>query len=92
MRASGLSGELRYGYQCAARLGAWTIESCDGGFRFAAPIAEAHEVWIVCRPLRLVLALGRAEWVWDDVDPAIDGATVTITLTHRPSAAGARVE
>lgn len=92
MRASGQSGELRYGYQVAARTGIWTIESGDRGFMFTAPIVDADDVWMSMRPLDLVLALGQVEWIWRDVAPTISGALAHVTLTRRPDVVGPRHE
>jgi len=93
MKATGYGGALRYGYQQAAKLGPWVIESVPDstGFRFKAPLVEADEYWIACRPLHLVLALGQVEWIWQDVQPQVELATVTILLTRRPDVAGARI-
>ncbi len=90
MRASGLSGELRYGYETAARLGTWAIESDGTAFRFSAVVTQAHELWALRRPLTLVLALGNFEWSWTGLDPAIAGARAEVVLTRRPDMTGPR--
>lgn len=98
MRASGTSGELRHGYQRAARLGPWVIARIDdhrpgrqAAFVFSAAMVDAHEIWIARRPIDLVLALGQVEWIWHDVELSIAGVNLTISLTRRPDVVGARV-
>lgn len=90
MRACGVSGELRYGYAIAARLGAWEITRArDGaGFRLDGAVLSADPVWIARRPLDLVLALGPVEWIWRDVEPVVAPGNVGIALVGRPDAVG----
>jgi hypothetical protein len=88
MRASGLSGELRYGYQIAARLGAWEIAEKQGTFRLRGRVASVDPVWITRRPIALVVALGPVEWKWSGVDPVIGNGVVEIALVGRPDAVG----
>ena len=91
MRASGTYGELRVGYQRAARLGAWAIEidpQRPGGFAFSASISDEQTYWIAQGPpYDLALALGTAEWLWREA-PIVRGpdGTVTAILTERPIA------
>src|SRR2546425_843186 len=89
MRASGPSGELRYGYQVAARTGKWVIETAHSvpGFTFTSRLVENDEVWISRKPLDLILMLGPFEWIWKDVDASITGMDVSILLTRRPDLA-----
>ncbi len=92
MRASGSGGELRYGYQRAAVLGPWVIESEDRvGFVFRAELVEEHPVWLGHRPLDLILALGPVEWTWRGVEPATTDGTVRIVLDRKPDAVADRV-
>ena len=84
MRASGLSGELRHGYQVAATLGAWMIETAGRAFECRATVEAQHEVWSERRPLDLVLRLGGVEWTWRDVAPDFSGGALVIALTRMP--------
>lgn len=93
MRASGPCGELRYGYQVAARLGPWVIARDEDAryFTFSGATLTTDEVWLAQRPLDLVLALGSIEWVWRDIMPTIVDGRVTLELTRRPDVAGPRI-
>ena len=92
MRATGTSGEVRYGYQVALRLGSWVIEAERDRpvFNFTASIADTDEVWAMHTPLDLVLALGPFEWIWRDIPVNIAGGKVTIELLRRPDIAQPR--
>lgn len=94
MRATGPYGEVRYGYQVAARTGKWTIETQHGaaGFAFTALLAERDEIWLERKPLDLVLALGPFEWIWRDVLTRIEGSRIEIALTRRPDVARPRAD
>ena len=91
MRASGQGGEVRYGYQVAARTGPWVIARDERGFAFTAPLLDADEVWIAQRPLDLVLALGQVEWVWRGVEPHVADGRIELLLMRRPDVAGPRM-
>lgn len=89
MRASGMSGELRTGYQCAARLGAWSLDlipRLPRAFAFRAVVLEAHDYWVRQVPLDLVLAVGRTEWIWREAvpTPPTAGGALTLELRERP--------
>ena len=90
MRASGQHGELRHGYQVAARTGSWAIERVGSDFVFSATVIEVDDVWLGQRPLDLVLALGQVEWVWCDIAPSIVDGRVELKLTRRPDVVGSR--
>lgn len=89
LRARGTSGELRYGYQAAATLGDWVMESDGTAYRFRAVLLDGDDVWLARRPLALVVALGQVEWAWQDVEPSVDGGIVTVALARRPDVSGA---
>lgn len=93
MRATGHTGEVRYGYRVAARTGPWVIARDEDAhnFTFLAAVFETDEVWLAQRPLDLVLALGQVEWVWRDVIPTIVDGRMMLQLTRRPDVAGPRV-
>ena len=92
IRATGTSGEVRYGYQVALRLGQWTIDAVGDKsvFNFTAFIADTDEVWAMRTPLDLVLALGPFEWIWRDIPVVIADGKVTIELLRRPDIAQPR--
>ena len=87
MRASGSSGELRVGYQQAARLGAWTLTlepRLPRAFTFRSMIQTEHPYWMTQAPMDLAVALGTVEWLWRGVDLRRSGNEVTAVLTERP--------
>ena len=92
MRASGTSGEVRYGYQVALRLGHWMMEAERDRpvFNLIASIVSADEIWTMRTPLDLVLALGPFEWIWRDIPVSMTNGTVTIELLRRPDIAQPR--
>jgi hypothetical protein len=81
-RAWGAGGELRYGYQQAAVLGAWRLL---GSRTVEAAVLRKHDVWADCRPLTLRLRMGGVTWEWVGVEPAFDGAAVRVAVNGIPS-------
>ena len=73
MKATGHTGELRYRYQVAARLGNWNVEPVTGTaghrFRVSASVVAVVHPWITRRPLDLHLTFGRSTWVWHVLHP-----------------------
>jgi hypothetical protein len=87
MRASGTHGELRVGYQVAARLGPWSMEQAAQvpvAYEFRALVLHENSFWITQRPLDLVVALGTVEWTWRDVSFERDGRHIVVELCIRP--------
>lgn len=85
--AAGASGDIRHGYQTAARLGPWRMES-DGPrrFRCSAIVTYRHASWLAASPLDLRLRIGDEFWVWHGVSPAWeDDAHVSFALTSAPA-------
>lgn len=83
----GQAGELRAGYQPAARLGAWELEAtAGGGFTIHAAVASRDAYWFERRPLDVRLTVGRGVWRWRavEVSPNGTGASVVIIGTGRP--------
>jgi hypothetical protein len=88
MRATGSSGELRVGYQSAARLGAWHLEVTHtlAGLLFVvvAHVDAADWYWMHQHPLTLTLAFGRFRWEWPQASATIDGERMTIRVNGKP--------
>lgn len=85
MRATGNYGELRVGYQRAARLGSWTLEATPSrAFAFSANITEKHDYWATQGPLDLVLVLGHTEWIWRGIVPTPLNEHVRCEVKERP--------
>lgn len=76
MKAEGIGGELRCGYQVAAQLAAWELLDANPGWRVQAVYASQNEYWLTQRPLTLTLVIGGYTWTWDGVEPESDGSIV----------------
>ena len=77
MTISGPSGELRYGYFVAARIGKWK----KAGGRVTAPLLASNSVYVSRRPLDLVLVLGTRRWIWRGVEAQLVGSRAVIMVT-----------
>lgn len=87
MRASGPSGELRCGYQQAARLGAWTLEleaRLPRAYTLRARVVSQQDFWITQRPIDIVLHVAQTEWIWRDVSLSQDGDAVVVHIGDKP--------
>ena len=88
LRASGTCGEIRVGYQRAARLGAWELTllpRLPRAFELRARLTETHDYWYQQQPQDLVLWLGLTAWMWPGVTFERDGDTLVATLEDRPT-------
>ncbi len=67
---SGTGGEVLVGYQRAARLGSWHLESVkkDHG-QVQAEVFEVDDWWMAQRPTCLKIFTPRCQWVWTAVEP-----------------------
>jgi hypothetical protein len=64
----GKSGEIRFGYQTAAKLGRWSMRWNGAGYVLDAEPKEVNEFWIKRKPLSIRLTFGRSEvWRFSDV-------------------------
>jgi hypothetical protein len=81
----GPSGEIRHGYQVAARLGKWeAMPRNETEMSFTASVVSVDEYWILQEPLEVALRLARTEWVWREVAPVRDGNQIHIVLKGKP--------
>jgi hypothetical protein len=91
MHMKGPSGEIRCGYQIAARLGTWElapkIVAGPDVLLFHAAVREADDFWLAQEPLQLALQVGRTLWVWEGVVPVRDGTTIHVDLQGKPQIA-----
>lgn len=89
MKATGHTGELRFRYQVAARLGAWSVEPVVGTsghrFRLSAKVTEDISPWTTRRPLDLYLTFGVSVWVWHGVNPQSIGSAIDLELHGSPT-------
>ena len=69
MTIVGTGGEVRVGYQLAARLGPWTIEvPSPAAGRVTAELQTVDPWWITQPGTELRLVTRNAEWVWTTFD------------------------
>jgi hypothetical protein len=89
VQATGHTGELRFKYQVAARLGAWTVKPVVGTsghrFRLSAKVAEDIDPWATRRPLDLYLTFGVSVWIWRNVSPQSLGSAIDLELHGSPT-------
>jgi len=75
MQAAGVGGELRVGYQRAARLGSWSLRPAgEDESIISAQVVERDEFWMDQNPRRVVLEMGELSWTWDNIE--FDGGSV----------------
>lgn len=81
-RMRGVTGEVRYGYQPAARLGTWTMEND----RLDASVAERNEVWLdSAGPFSLWLHIGpKKAWVWRDISVITTAGAFACRVSGKP--------
>ena len=90
MLASGHRGELRVGYQVAAKLGRWSLSVDDDAEGkssvLEASVTASNAHWLASvDTFDLELRLGSMLWLWRNVRPVIDqGTSVSITLVGVP--------
>ena len=91
MLANGHRGELRVGYQIAAKLGRWSlsVDHDDSGGKSSvleASVTASNAHWLSSvDTFDLELRLGTMLWLWRNVTPVIDqGTSVSITLVGVP--------
>ena len=77
----GSSAVVKYGYQVAARIGAWSFEHD----RMDGKAIEINSVWIAETPLSLWLTIGERAWVWRDVSVVnLDPAQFAVRVSGSP--------
>lgn len=80
LRFSGATGEIRCGYQVAARFGAWTYEHPS----IEAQPGESSSFWLAQSPLDLYLDMGKVRWCWKGVELLEHGHIVRIRVDGKP--------
>ncbi len=80
-RVSGVSGEIRAGYQRAAELGKWEM---DVHRVIRADIVSASNFWLAQKPLDIRLRVGRRWWIWRGVDVSNKGSSVRVQVRGDP--------
>ena len=80
----GKLGELRVGYQVAARLGKWSARREKGGpFIMDAEAVETNAYWLERRPVVAYLYVGAHRWVFDVESLSNSGGRIQAQLNQR---------
>lgn len=80
-----MSGEVRYGYQPAAKVGRWEMmPKNEHVMTFKGAAAEVNDYWITQEPLDLMLRVGRTEWTWKGVTVTVADGSVYADLKDKP--------
>jgi hypothetical protein len=64
----GTSGELRVGYQLAARFGPWTLMVSRGDVVVTVSDLQPDAYWFPQQPDTLRLEIGSRAWVWRAIE------------------------
>lgn len=81
MRMAGAAGELRAGYQVAARLGKWTMDAD----RVEAAVEETNDFFLdLPGDKALWLRMGARYWVWPVVDVVDAGRPLVVRVLGSP--------
>lgn len=80
-QVSGESGEVKVGYEVAARLGRWRLD----GARLEAQADDVNQFWIDSDgPFTVRLKMGRRYWVWKTVDLLDGGSPLSVRVHGAP--------
>ena len=95
VRVEGQAGELRVGYQKAARLLRWRLElqpQRPRRYALTADVMVLSEHWMSYGEFDVVLENGPVAWCWRRVAPAVAGDRLTLMVADMPEVvAGAGV-
>jgi hypothetical protein len=77
----GKSGEIRSGYQTAAKLGRWSMRWNGACYVLEAEPDEVNGFWIKRKPLSIRLTFGRSEvWRFSDVELLENKESLTLLV------------
>lgn len=82
LTASGLTGELRKGYQVVARLSGCTLSAETA--RVDGIASDVNTFWIDQPPFSLWLKFGSRHWVWRETEVIDSGSPFAIRLHGSP--------
>lgn len=89
MRITGVGGQVRAGYQLAARVGAWTLERALAGpspeYTLTAEIVARDAYWAQQAPLAIDLVMGQRMWTWDPMQPAWGSQSLSAIVIGAPT-------
>lgn len=80
MTVSGVVGSLKWGYQTAASLVAWTVTTTGDGGALVATVDTYDTFRLAQRPLVFVAPHQDGSWRWPIVALQITGASLNATL------------
>ena len=80
MSVTGVVGSLKWGYQIAASLTAWTITKNPDGWSLTATVVSSNTFWLAQQPLVFVAPHQDGSWRWPTVALQITGALLSATL------------
>jgi hypothetical protein len=80
MTITGASASIRWGYQVAATLGAWTITREDGGVSLTATVVKGDTFRLSQRPLVLHATHPRGAWRFPVLALQISGVSLSAVL------------
>ena len=80
----GKSGEIRFGYQTAAKLGRWSMRWNGASYVLDAEPKEVNDFWIKRKPLSIRLTVGRSDvWRFSDVELLQNKESLTLLVKGR---------
>ena len=88
LRVTGLSGQLRVGYQVAAELGPWRLElapQLPRQYEVHARVYRTDAYWLSERPMTLTLDVGSDVWAWAVAEPEVGGHELMAIATGTPA-------
>lgn len=80
---TGHVGEVRYGYNRAALLTAWTFTGSSRGGVITARLQDTDTFRLSQAPLRVVLTVGQSLMRWPLLSLQIEGASLTATVGEK---------
>lgn len=87
MKITGTGGDIRVGYQRAARLGKWSITATgyqpQVSYTLEAALLDRDEYWFFESPHDVSLLIGERHWLWRNV-AVIGDTTITGELYGSP--------
>ncbi len=72
LEVRGAAGELRVGYQTAARFGAWTLKASGLDAIVTVTDLQPDAYWFPQQPDLIRLEIGPRAWVWRDAEQLSD--------------------
>lgn len=81
LRVKGAEGEIKCGYQVAARLKNWELEHQV----LEAEPESVNTLWLSLSPLNLHLKVGKRTWRWHNVELLENGHRIRVRVKGSPN-------